>query len=62
MGFNPDQDDFQHDFAQITDEADRSLDLAELSVALLRDCNNQQRLNLLGRLLSCSPDPVTDLC
>ena len=30
LGFKPVQDDFQHDFAQVTDEADGSVILAEL--------------------------------
>ena len=55
------QDNFQHDFAGITDEADSSVVLAELQVALFRECNNQ-RLSPWGRPFSCSPDPVTDLC
>ena len=54
LGFKPIQDDFQHDFARMTDEA------AELQVALFRECNNQ-RLSPWGRAVSCSPDPVTDL-
>ena len=33
-GFKPIQDDFQHDFARMTDEADSSVVLAELQVAL----------------------------
>ena len=41
LGFKPFQDDFQHDFARMTDEADSSVVLAELFVALLRKCNNQ---------------------
>ena len=61
LGFQPIQDDFQHDFAGLTDEADRSVVLAELQVALFRECNNQ-RLGLWGRPFSCSPDSVTDLC
>ena len=32
--------DFQHDFALMTDEADIIV-LAELQVALFRECNNQ---------------------
>ena len=60
-GLKPIQDDFQHDFARITDKADSSLVLAELQVALSRKCNNQ-RLSPRGRPFSCSPDPVTDLC
>ena len=30
LGFKPVQDDFQHDFARMTDEADSSVVLAEL--------------------------------
>ena len=59
--FQPIQDDFQHDFARMTDEADSSVVLAELQVALFRECNNQ-RLSPWGRPFSCSPDSVTDLC
>ena len=40
LGFKPIQDDFQHDFARMTDEADSSLVLAEPQVALIRECNN----------------------
>ena len=54
------EDDFQHDFARMTDEADSSVVLAELYVALFRECNNQ-RLSPWGRPFSFSPDPVTDL-
>ena len=61
LGFQPIQNDFQHDFAGLTDEADSSVVLAELQVALFRECNNQ-RLGLWGRPFSCSPDSVTDLC
>ena len=61
LGFKPIQDDFQHDFARMTDETDSSVVLAEMQVALFRECNNQ-RLSPWGRLFSCSPDPVTDLC
>ena len=61
LGFKPIQDNFQHDFAGMTDEADSSVVLAELQVSLFRECNNQ-RLSPLGRPFSCSPDPVTDLC
>ena len=35
LGFKPIQDDFQHDFAGMTDEADSSVVLAELQVAIL---------------------------
>ena len=45
----------------MTDEADNSVVLAELQVALFRECNNQ-RLSPWGMPFSCSPDPVTDLC
>ena len=55
------KDDFRHDFARMTDEADSSVVLAELQVALFRERNNQ-RLSPLGRPFSCSTDPVTDLC
>ena len=61
LGFKPIQDDFQHGFARMTDEADSSVVLAELQVAFFRECNNQQ-LSPWGRPFSCSPDPVTDLC
>ena len=61
LGFKPIQDNVQHDFAGMTDEADRSVVLAELQVPLLRECNIQ-RLSPWGRQFSCSPDPVTDLC
>ena len=61
LGFKPIQDDFQHGFARMTDEADSFVFLAELQVALLRACNNQ-RLSPWGRPFSFSPDPVTDLC
>ena len=61
LGFKPIQDDFQHDFARMTDEADSSVGLAELQVALFRECN-YQRLSPWGRSFSCSRDPVTDLC
>ena len=61
LGFQPIQDDFQHDFARMIDEADSSVVLAELQVALFRECNNQ-RLSPWGRPFSCSPDSVTDLC
>ena len=60
-GFMPIQDDFQHDFAGMTDDADSSVVLAELQVALYRECNNQ-RLSPWDRPFSCSPDPITDLC
>ena len=51
LGFQPIQDDFQHDFARMTDKADSSVVLAELQVALFRECNNQ-RLSPWGRPFS----------
>ena len=59
-GFKPIQDDFQHDFARMTDETDSSVVLAGLQVNLFRECNNQ-RLSPWDGSFSCSPDPVTDL-
>ena len=61
LGIKHIQDDFQHDFARMTDEVDSSVVLAELHVALFRECNNQ-RLSPWGRPFSCSRDSVTDLC
>ena len=61
FGFKPIQDEFQPDFARIIDEADSSVVLAELQVALFRECNNQ-RLRPWGRPFSWSPDLVTGLC
>ena len=60
-GFKSIQDDFHHDFARKTDEADSSVVLAALQVALYRECNNQ-RLSPWGRPFCCSLDPVTGLC
>ena len=57
LGFQPIQDDF----ARMTDEADSSVVLAELQVALFRECKNQQ-LSPWGRPFSCSPDSITYLC
>ena len=54
LGFKPIEDDFQHAFARMTDEADSSVVLAELQVALFRECNNQ-RLSPWVRPFSCSP-------
>ena len=59
--FKPFQDAYQHYFARMTDEADSSVLLAELQVALFREYNSQ-RLPSIGRPFSCSPDPVTDVC
>ena len=61
LGFNPFQDDFQHGSARMTGEADSSVVLSELQVAISGECNNQ-RLSPWGRPFSCSPDPITDLC
>ena len=36
LGFKPIQDDFQHGFARMTDEADSPVVLAKLQVALFR--------------------------
>ena len=41
LGFKPIQDDFQHDFARMTNEADSSVVLEELQSAHFRECNNQ---------------------
>ena len=41
FGFKPIQDDFQHDFARMTDEADSFVVMAELQVSFFRECNNQ---------------------
>ena len=61
LGFKPIEDDFQHDFARMTDEADSSVVLAELQAVLFRECDNQ-RLSPSGRPFFCPPDLVTDLC
>ena len=45
----------------MTDEANSSVVLAELYVALFFREYNNQRLGLWGRPFSCSPDPVTYL-
>ena len=49
LGFKPIQDDFQHDVARMTDDAGSSVVLAELQIALFRECDNQ-RLSPWGRL------------
>ena len=49
FGFAYIQDDFQHDFTWMTDEADGSVVLAELKVSLLREFNNQL-LSLFSRI------------
>ena len=61
LGFKPIQDDFQHDFARMTDAANNCVVLAELQVVLFRECNNQ-RLSPWGRPFSYSPNSVIDLC
>ena len=61
LGFKPIQDDFQHDFARMTDGTDSSVVLAEVQNTHFRECKNQ-RLSPWGRPFSCSPDPVTYLC
>ena len=61
LGFKPVHDDFQHDFARMTDDADTPVVLSELQISPFRKCYNQ-RLRQWGRPFSCSPDPVTDLC
>ena len=61
LGFQPIHDDFQHDFARMTDGADIFVVLPELQVALCRECKNQ-RLSPWGRPFSYSTDSVTDLC
>ena len=59
FGFKLIQDDFQHEFAWMTDEADSSVVLLELNVVLFRECNNQ-RLSPWGRSFFYSPVPVTN--
>ena len=61
LGVKPVRDDFQHDFARMTDKANSSVVLAELFVGLFQECNNQQ-LSPWGRPFSRSSDPVTDFC
>ena len=58
LGFKPIQDNFQYDFARMTNE---TVVLAKLQVALFRECKNQ-RLSPWRSPFSCSSDPVTDLC
>ena len=60
LGFEPVQNDFQHDFICMTDETDDSVVVVELWIVLVRECNNQ-RLSPWGRPFSCFPDLVTDL-
>ena len=52
---------FSLGFKPIQDEADSSVVLAELQVAIFKQCDNQ-RLSPWGKSFSCSPDPVTDFC
>ena len=58
LGFKPVQDDFQHEFARMTDETQSSVDLTRAVGCPLRECNNQ-RLSPQSRPVSCSRDPVT---
>ena len=48
LWFKPIQDDFQHDFARITDDADSFVVLAELQIALFRQCKNQRLVHGVG--------------
>ena len=61
LGFEPVQDDFQHDLTLMTDKANGSVILAVLYVVLFMECNNQ-RLGPWGRPFSCFPVLVTDVC
>ena len=61
LRFKPIPGDFQHAIARMTDQADSSVFLTELHIALSRAFNNQ-RLSPWGRPFSCSPDPVKDHC
>ena len=62
LGLKPVLDDFQHDFAQMTGEADTSVSLANFRyVCLYRERSNLQ-LSPWDWRFSCSPDFVTDLC
>ena len=47
--------------ARMFNEADSSVVLAELQVALFKEGNNQ-RLSTWVMPFSCSPDPITDHC
>ena len=42
LGFKSVQDDFHHDLARQTDEADSSVVRAALQVALYRECNDKR--------------------
>ena len=48
LGFGPVQDDFQHDFTWMIDEADDSVLLAELYVAHFMECNDQRLSQWVG--------------
>ena len=61
LRFEPVQDNSQHDFTWMTDEANISVILAELKFALFRECNNQ-RQSSWGWPFFCFTDLVTDLC
>ena len=56
LEFKPIQDDFQQDFARMTDEADSSVVPAVLQVALFRECN-YQRLSPWGMQASTALSP-----
>ena len=51
LEFEPVQDDSQHDFTWMTDEALVFIILAEQHVTLLRECNNQRLVYGLAILL-----------
>ena len=55
------QYDLQHDFAWVADEADRSVVLVMLQVAILGKCDDQG-LGPRGLPFSCLPDLVADCC
>ena len=40
LGFEPVQDDSQHDSTWVTEETNGSVILAELYIAIFRECNN----------------------
>ena len=60
LRFRPSQDDFQYDFARMTDEADSSVVWQSCKLLFFRECNNQ-RLSPWRRPLFSSPDHVTNL-
>ena len=54
LGFKPIQHEFQHDFARTTYEADSSVALAELHVALFRECNNRYKSKSVQMDVNCN--------